>query len=108
VISLAHYLAKLDLNYEDPQSCNAVHKLSESIQYYLLKASNILAREKGVCEGFLGTKYSDGVLPIDTYKKDIDEFLTEPLHHDWESLRKDIVTYGLRNTTLTAAMPSES
>lgn len=108
VIGLAHYLAKLGLKYDDPEACNAVHKFSESLQYYLLKASNQLAKEKGVCEGFVDTKYSQGILPIDTYKKDIDEFITEPLHHDWETLRKDIVSYGLRNTTLTAAMPSET
>jgi ribonucleoside-diphosphate reductase alpha chain len=108
IIGLAHYLAKLGFKYDDPEACNAVHKLSESLQYYLLKASNQLAKEKGVCEGFSDTKYSKGILPIDTYKKDIDEFITEPLHHDWESLRNDIVSYGLRNTTLTAAMPSET
>lgn len=108
IIGLAHYLAKLGVNYEDPNSCNVVHKLAESLQYYLLKTSNQLAKEKGVCEGFSGTKYSDGILPIDTYKKDIDEFCTEPLHHDWESLRADIVSYGLRNTTLSAIMPSET
>ena len=108
IIGLAHYLAKLGVNYEDPNSCNVVHKLTESIQYYLLKTSNQLAKEKGVCEGFSDTKYSQGILPIDTYKKDIDEFCTEPLHHDWESLRRDIVSYGLRNTTLSAIMPGES
>jgi ribonucleoside-diphosphate reductase alpha chain len=108
VIGLAHYLAKQGLNYEDPEACNAVHRLAESLQYYLLKASNNLAKEKGACEGFSETKYSHGVLPIDTYKKDVDDFCSEPLLHDWEALRKDIVKYGLRNTTLTAAMPSES
>jgi ribonucleoside-diphosphate reductase alpha chain len=108
VIGLAHYLAKHNLNYEDRDACNAVHKLMESIQYHLLRASNQLAKEKGICEGFAGTKYADGILPIDTYKKSIDEFCTEPLHYDWESLRSDIVANGLRNTTLTCAMPSES
>jgi ribonucleotide reductase alpha subunit len=108
IIGLAHYLARNSVKYDDPEAVNIVHILSESIQYYLLKASNQLAREKGPCEGFIETKYSDGILPIDTYKKSIDEFCSEPLHHDWESLRSDIVKYGLRNTTLTAAMPSES
>jgi ribonucleotide reductase alpha subunit len=108
IIGLAHYLARNSVKYDDPEAVNIVHRLAESIQYYLLKASNQLAREKGPCEGFLETKYSDGILPIDTYKKSIDEFCSEPLHHDWESLRSDIIKYGLRNTTLTAAMPSES
>jgi len=108
VIDLAHFLAKNNLKYEDPAACKLVHKTAESIQYYLLKASNKLAREKGVCEGFSETKYAEGILPIDTYKKDVDEICNEPLRHDWEALRKDILQYGLRNTTLTALMPSEA
>lgn len=107
-IGFAHYLAKLGLKYEDQKGWDAAHKLSESLQYYLLKASNQLAKEKGVCEGFSETKYSKGILPIDTYKKDVDDFCDIPLQHDWEELRKDIMTYGLRNTTLTAQMPSET
>lgn len=108
ITGLAHYLARNSVNYEDPEAVNIVHRLAESLQYYLLKASNQLAREKGPCEGFSETKYADGILPIDTYKKSVDEICNEPLHHDWESLRADIVRYGLRNTTLTAAMPCES
>jgi ribonucleoside-diphosphate reductase alpha chain len=108
VIGLAHYLAKLGINYEDENAPNVVHRLAESLQYFLLKASNNLAKEKGVCEGFEDTKYADGILPIDTYKRDIDEFCDKTLYHDWETLRKDIVKYGLRNTTLTAQMPSET
>lgn len=108
ITGLAHYLARNGVNYEDPEATNLVHRLAESLQYYLLRASNQLAKEKGVCEGFNQTKYSDGILPIDTYKKEIDEFCSEPLQHDWEELRKDIISYGLRNTTLTAEMPCES
>lgn len=108
ITGLAHFLARNGLNYEDPKAINLVHNLIEHLQYYLLKASNQLAREKGPCEGFGGTKYSDGILPIDTYKKDIDEFCTEPLQLDWESLRSEIIEHGLRHTTLTAQMPCES
>ena len=108
IIGLAHYFAKLGVNYEEPEAWSAVHGLSESIQYFLLKASNNLAKEKGACGYFNRTKYSDGILPIDTYKKDIDDICNVPLQHDWESLRQDILTYGLRNSTLTTIMPSES
>lgn len=108
ITGLAHYFARNGVNYEDPEAVNLTHRLGESLQYYLLKASNQLAREKGPCEGFCDTKYSKGILPIDTYKKSIDEFCLEPLQHDWESLRQDIIKYGLRNTTLTAQMPCES
>jgi ribonucleoside-diphosphate reductase alpha chain len=107
-IGLAHYLAKLGFNYADQEAWDAVHGLAESFQYYLLKASNQLAKEKGHCEYFGRTKYADGILPIDTYKKDVDEITSIELEHDWETLRASILEYGLRHSTLSAQMPSES
>jgi ribonucleoside-diphosphate reductase alpha chain len=107
-IGLAHYLAKLGFNYDSQEAWDAVHGLSESFQYYLLKASNQLAKEKGYCKYFGRTKYSDGILPVDTYKKDVDEITTNQLQHDWETLRASILEYGLRHSTLSAQMPSES
>jgi len=107
-IGLAHYLAKLGFNYDSQEAWDAVHGLSESFQYYLLKASNQLAKEKGYCEYFGRTKYADGILPIDTYKKDVDEISSINLQHDWESLRSSILEHGLRHSTLSAQMPSES
>ena len=107
-IGLAHYLAKLGYNYGSQEAWDAVHGLSESFQYYLLKSSNRLAQEKGHCEYFGRTKYADGILPIDTYKKDVDEISNQELEHDWEGLRALITTYGLRHSTLSAQMPSES
>ena len=107
-IGLAHYLAKLGFKYDSQEAWDAVHGLSESFQYFLLKASNNLAKEKGWCENFGRTKYSDGILPIDTYKKDVDEITSQKLEHDWESLRASILEHGLRHSTLSAQMPSES
>ena len=107
-IGLAHYLAKNKVSYNDAEAHNMVHDLTEAFQYYLLKASNNLAKEQGACEYFDKTKYSDGILPIDTYKKDIDEIVPNTLKYDWDSLRDDIKQYGLRNSTLSAQMPSES
>ena len=107
-IGLAHYLAKLGYNYDSQEAWDAVHGLSESFQYYLLKSSNEIAKEKGHCEYFGRTKYSDGLLPIDTYKKDVDEISTQALVHDWEALRESILAHGLRHSTLSAQMPSES
>jgi ribonucleoside-diphosphate reductase alpha chain len=107
-IGLAHYLAKLGYNYDSQEAWDAVHGLSESFQYYLLKASNQLAKEKGYCEYFGRTKYADGILPIDTYKKDVDEITSISLQHDWETLRASILEHGLRHSTLSAQMPSES
>ena len=107
-IGLAHYLAKLGFSYDSQEAWDAVHGLSESFQYYLLKASNEVAKEKGACEYFNRTKYSDGLLPIDTYKQDVDEVSSIEYQHDWESLRVSISEYGLRHSTLSAQMPSES
>jgi ribonucleoside-diphosphate reductase alpha chain len=107
-IGLAHYLAKLGMKYDSQEAWDAVHSLSESFQYYLLKASNQLAKEKGHCEYFGRTKYADGILPIDTYKKDVDQISSIALEHDWENLRTSILEHGLRHSTLSAQMPSES
>jgi len=107
-IGLAHYLAKLGFKYDSQEAWDAVHGLSESFQYYLLKTSNKIAEEKGHCDNFGRTKYADGILPIDTYKKDVDEICKDKLQHDWESLRKSILEHGLRHSTLSAQMPSES
>ena len=107
-IGLAHYLAKLGFSYGSQEAWDAVHGLSESFQYYLLKSSNRIAQEKGHCEYFGRTKYSDGILPIDTYKKEVDEISNQELVHDWEGLRASINTFGLRHSTLSAQMPSES
>ena len=107
-IGLAHYLAKNGHNYDSQGAWDAVHKLTESFQYYLLRSSNQLAREKGPCADFGSTKYSDGILPIDTYKSDVDEITQERLTHDWDTLRTDIKEFGLRHSTLSAQMPSES
>ena len=109
-IGLAHYLAKHGEKYDDPRAARLVHDLTEAFQYYLLKASNEVAKEKGACEAFHRTKYFDGILPIDTYKKEVDEiFGGDPgLNYDWESLRESILEHGLRHSTLSAQMPSES
>ncbi|MBA0161614.1 class 1a ribonucleoside-diphosphate reductase subunit alpha [Pectobacterium versatile] len=108
VINFAYYLAKNGVRYSDGSANGLTHKTFEAIQYYLLKASNVLAREQGACPWFNETTYSQGILPIDTYKRDLDAICNEPLHLDWEALRNDIKEYGLRNSTLSALMPSET
>ena len=107
-IGLAHFLARQHVKYDEPNAWKLVHDLTEAFQYYLLKASNNLAKERGACEYFNRTKYSDGILPIDTYKKDVDTIVEHKLAYDWDSLRSDIKEHGLRHSTLSAQMPSES
>ena len=107
-IGLAHYLAKNKVKFEDPKAWKLVDELTEAFQFYLLKASMNLAKERGACSKFDRTKYADGQLPIDHYKKDVDELVTRKLKLNWESLRKNILKHGLRHSTLSAQMPSES
>ena len=107
-IGLAHYLARNNVKYDDPAAWDLVHQLTEAFQYYLLKSSNQIAKEKGACEYFSRTKYADGILPIDTYKSDVNEIVSTELKYDWETLRSEIQTSGLRHSTLSAQMPSES
>ena len=107
-IGLAHYLAKNDARYDQPKAWQLVHELTERFQYGLLNASNRIAMEKGPCGYFDRTKYADGILPIDTYKSEVDEIVPNELQCDWEFLRGRIKQYGLRHSTLSAQMPSES
>ena len=107
-IGLAHFLAKNHVKYDDKEALLLVDEVTEAFQYYLLRASNTLAQEKGKCDWFDKTKYSDGILPIDTYKKDLDKIVKRKLSYDWKQLRKDIQEHGLRHSTLSAQMPSES
>ena len=108
VINYAYYLAKHYKRYSDGSALGLTHKTFEAIQYYLLKASCNLAKEQGACEKFGETSYAQGLLPIDTYREELNDICKEPLHLDWEALRSDIQEHGLRNSTLTALMPSET
>ncbi|WP_159715257.1 class 1a ribonucleoside-diphosphate reductase subunit alpha [Blochmannia endosymbiont of Camponotus nipponensis] len=108
VINYAYYLAKHGVRYSDGSANKLTHRTFEAIQYYLLRASNNLAKEKGSCKWFQDTSYAKGLLPIDTYKKELNFFINEPLHYNWEDLRANIRQYGLRNSTLSALMPSET
>ena len=106
--NLAYYFAKNKLKWDSDEARKLMHETTEALQFYLLKASNALAQEKGKCEAFAETKYAQGILPIDTYKKDIDAFANYELKYDWEDLRAKIAEFGLRHSTLTAQMPCES
>lgn len=106
--NLAYYLAKRGLKYSDKETLNEIHELAEAFQYYLLEASVELAKERGACEWFNQTTYSQGILPIDRYKDTVDTLHTANLKMDWEKLRGEIKEYGLRNSTLSTMMPCET
>jgi len=108
VTNLAGFLAKNKLKYEDPEALELIHETMEQIQWNLISASCELAEEKGKCPKFDETKYSEGLLPIDWYKKSVDELVKPNYNMDWEGLRKRIKKHGLRHSTLSAIMPCES
>lgn len=108
ITNFAYWLAKNNVNYDSPEALPLVDELMEHIQYYGIKASVNLAKEYGVATYFNRTKYSDGILPIDTYNKNIDLIVNRKYSLNWEDLRKDILKYGMRNSTITALMPCES
>ena len=108
ITNLAAFLAKNELKYNSDKSLPVVDEWMEHFQYYLLKSSCQLSKEKGRCEKFENTKYSKGILPIDTYKNKVDELVKRKLSLDWDKLRKDIKEFGLRHSTLSSCMPCES
>lgn len=108
VSNVAYYIAKHGFKYSDSSANDLINEQAEAISYYLIKASMTLAKEKGKCDWFDETKYSKGILPIDTYKKSIDIVLSKTHYMDWESLREDVITHGMRNSTVMALMPVES
>ena len=107
IINLAYFLAKNDLKY-DEDALPMVDEYAEAWSYYLIKASADLAEEHGPCLRNVDTKYSDGILPIDTYKKDLDLLVPHKERMNWKALRKQLKEFGIRNATLMALMPAET
>lgn len=110
IINLAYWLARNGLSYQniDHDGLNYLHGFAEGWSYYLIKASIDLAKEKGACPKSGETKYAKGIFPIDTYKKEVDELASPTYRFDWDGLRLEANTYGIRNSTLMALMPSET
>jgi len=108
IINFAYWLAKNDVSYSDPAALKLVDTWAQHWSYYLIKASADLAVEQGACPKSNETKYGDGVLPVDTYKKDVDELVAHEDKVDWQGLRKQLQQTGIRNSTLMALMPAET
>jgi ribonucleoside-diphosphate reductase alpha chain len=108
IINFAYFLAKNDVSYSDPRALQLVDEYAEAWSYYLIKASNQLAIEKGAAPKNNETKYGNGILPIDTYKREVDELVPHTERMDWDSLRASLKEYGIRNSTLMALMPAET
>ena len=107
IINFAYWLAKNDTNYSDPD-LELVDEWAEAWSYYLIKASNELAKEQGKCPKTDETKYGQGIVPIDTRKTDVDELVKHKERMKWKELRKSLKEHGIRNSTLMALMPAET
>lgn len=108
ITNFAGWLASQKLSYDDPETPRVVHELMEEIQWNLISASCDLAKKYGSCAKYGDTKYAKGLLPIDWYKKTVDEIVKPEYKMDWEELRERVAKYGLRHSTLSAIMPCES
>jgi len=108
IINFAYWLAKHDVKYSDDSALELVDTWAQHWSYYLIKASADLAKDFGACPGNDETKYSDGILPIDTYKKEVDQLVKHKNKMDWKGLRKQLKETGIRNSTVMALMPAET
>ena len=107
IINLAYWMAKNDMSYSEP-NLSLIDTWAQHWSYYLIKASADLAQEFGACPGSEDTKYHTGILPVDTYKTEVDELVAPNQAVDWDSLREQLRTHGIRNSTLMALMPAET
>ena len=108
IINLAYWLAKNDVSYSDPNALPLVDRWAQHWSYYLIKASADLAVEFGACPKSNETKYHDGILPVDTYKQEVNELVAHQDVMDWPGLRTQLKQHGIRNSTLMALMPAET
>ena len=108
IINLAYWIAKMGFKYSDDSALSAIDEYTEAWSYYMIRASVDLAKEKGACKGIDMLKYADGIVPVDTRKSDVDELVPYRERMPWAQLREDLKTYGIRNATLMACMPSEA
>lgn len=109
IVGLAYHLAKLGLKYNTKEGYEEIHKVAEKHSYFLIEQSLKIAKETQVAPWIHKTKWPKGWLPIDTYKRNVDNIINIPLQYDWEGLRKEIIANGgIAHSSLVAHMPTES
>ncbi len=109
LIGLATTMARANVKYGTTEGRNKLHEVAERHAYHVTSQSLRLGQEVGNAPWMDKTKWPDGWLFIDTYKKNVDELVTVNYKYDWEALRKAIIANGgIRHSSLIAHMPSES
>lgn len=106
---IAYSLARKGFKYSSQEGRDESHRMAERHSYFLIKAALKLGKERGNAPWMHKTLWPQGWLPIDTYKKSIDNVVTIGLQYDWEPLREEIIANnGIRFSSLVAHMPLES
>jgi len=108
VSNLAGWLANQGLHHESPEAPQVISDFLEKQQYYLIEASVELAKERGACEDFAASKYSQGIMPVDRYNKNVDAIVPPEHKKDWKALEGEVLKHGMRNCTVSCFMPCEA
>lgn len=110
IVNLADFHAQLGVQYGERLALEYVDRWMEMLSYGLTKASVGLAKDYGKCTKSDTTCYGKGMFPFELRNPNIDKIVSSNnyLQKEWDDLREDVLTYGIRNATLTAIAPTES
>ncbi|WP_200762956.1 ribonucleoside-diphosphate reductase subunit alpha [Nitrosophilus alvini] len=112
VMGEAQMLAEHKIEWGSEEHLYKIDEIMEAISYNAIKASSNLALEKGKYPEFEGSKWSRGILPIDTAnaeaKKLVDRGGLFGYMYDWNALREKVKKDGMRNGYLMAVAPTSS
>jgi ribonucleoside-diphosphate reductase alpha chain len=108
ITNLAYWHAKRSLQYGDSDALQEVKSWMEHQAFYLTEATVELAKERGPCLDSAKTRYGQGQFPWENRADGVNELADFTPELDWEQLRSDMRSYGVRNATLMAIAPVES
>ncbi|MFB0950870.1 MAG: ribonucleoside-diphosphate reductase subunit alpha, partial [Halioglobus sp.] len=105
-------LYKKHLAYGSDDAVEFADRSMEAISYYAIAASSELAAERGAYSSYEGSLWSQGIFPLDSLDKLIDErgqnYIQVDKSHtlDWDSLRATVKSQGMRNSNVMAIAPT--
>jgi ribonucleoside-diphosphate reductase alpha chain len=108
ITNLAYWHAKRSFKYGEKDALQEVKSWMEHQAFYLTEATVELARERGACLHSEHTRYGKGIFPWELRAKGVNALADFTPELDWEQLRSDMRSYGVRNATLMAVAPVES
>ena len=102
VQGLADVFLLLRLPFESPEARRLNKDIFETIYFASMEASMDLAKEQGAYSSFAGSPLSEGKFQFDLWQ------VVPSDRWDWEKLRQEVMTHGVRNSLLLAPMPTAS